>query len=116
MANNLRIFLIILILVSMYVIFRTIKKKKFSMKYGMYWNIVLLLLLILIIFPDIIEALANFLGFKEAPNMLYLIAIFILFYKVFTIYGIMCKLTDNNKEVIQELAILKYELEKKENK
>ena len=64
-------------------------------------------MLILVIFPNIIEFLATSLGFKEAPNMLFLIAIFILFYIVFAIYTTITKLIESNKIIVQELSILK---------
>ena len=112
MNINLRIFLIILILLSIYSIIRVINKKKLSMKYGMYWTIIFIFMLILIIFPNIIEAVASFCGFKEAPNMLFLIAIFILFYIVFRIYGTISKLQEINKSLVQELSILKKEKNK----
>ena len=110
MDFTLRIFLIILIIIGIYCIYKTIKRKKLSMKYGMYFSIIFGGLLILIIFPNIIESLANFLGFKEAPNMLFLIAIFILFYIVFAIYTTITKLSENNKVLVQELSMLKDEL------
>jgi len=112
MANNLKLFLILLLTIGIYMIFKTIKKKNLSMKYGMYWTFVFSFLLILIIFPRIIETLAHLCGFKEAPNMLFLIAIFILFYIVFNIYTSISKLIENNKIMNQELSILKAELQK----
>lgn len=113
MASNLKVFLICLIVLGIYMIFSTIKKKKLSMKYGMYWTLVGLFMLGLVIFPNIIEWLANICGFKEAPNMLFLIAIFLLFYIVFNIYTSISKIIENNKIMAQELSILKKELEKK---
>ena len=88
-------------------IFRTIKKKNLQIKYGMYWTLIFGIMLILIIFPNIIESIAKFCGFKEAPNMLFLLAIFILFYIVFRIYTTISKLQEINKSLVQELSILK---------
>lgn len=116
MNTHLRIFLTLLIIIGIYMIFKTIKKKKLSMKYGMYWTIVFALMLVIIIFPSIVEWLANICGFKEAPNMLFLIAIFLLFYIVFNIYTSISKLIENNKSMAQELSILKKELEKNSKK
>ena len=113
MELALRIFLIICILVGMLSVYKTIKKKNLSMKYGMYWTIIFCVMLIIIIFPNIIETIKTYLGFKEAPNMLFLIAIFILFYIVFAIYTSITKLTEMNKVLVQELSILKKELEEK---
>lgn len=113
MAISLRIFLIILLIIGIYMIFNTIKKKKLSMKYGMYWTIIFGFMLILILFPNIVEFFANICGFKEAPNMLFLISIFILFYIVFAIYTSISKLMLMNKNLIQEVSILKEELKKR---
>jgi len=79
----------------------------------MYWTIIFAIMLILIIFPSIVEWLAKLCGFKEAPNMLFLIAIFSLFYIVFNIYTSISKLIENNKSMVQELSILKEELKNK---
>ena len=114
MDNVLKLFLIILIFIGMLCVYKTIKKKNLSMKFGMYWTIVFFLMLILVIFPNIIECLAKILGFKEAPNMIFLIAIFILFYIVFAMYTTITKLQEMNKVLVQELSILKKEL--KDNK
>lgn len=113
MDFTLRLFLIILIVIGIISVYKTIKRKKLSMKYGMYFSIIFLAMLVLITFPNIIEALASLLGFKEAPNMLFLIAIFILFYIVFAIYTTITKLSETNKALVQELSMLKNELSKK---
>jgi hypothetical protein len=112
MNKSLQLFLIYLLIVGIYMIFRTIKKKKISMKYGMYWTIIFAVMLILIIFPNIIERLATLCGFEEAPNMLFLLSIFLLFYIVFRIYVTITKLQETNKTLVQELSILKKEIKK----
>lgn len=114
MDLNLKIFLTFLLLVGIISIYKTIKKKKLSMKFGMFWTIIFCFMLVLIIFPNIIEKLSQLLGFKEAPNMLFLIAIFILFYIIFVIYTTITKLSEANKSLIQELSILKKEIENRE--
>lgn len=113
MNTSLRLFLIILLFLGFYLIIKTIKKKKLSMKFGMYWTIVFAIMLILIMFPNIIESLAAFCGFQQAPNMLFLIAIFILFYIVFAIYTSISKLSEMNKTLVQEISLLKKEKNKK---
>ncbi len=113
MALNLKIFLILLSLFGFISIFKMIKAKHLSMKFGMYWTIVFIFLMLLIIFPNIIESLAHFLGFKEAPNLLFLIAIFLLFYIVFALYTTISKLQEMNRRLVQELSLLKHDLKKK---
>ena len=112
MDFTLRLFLLLLILIGILSVYKTIKRKKLSMKYGMYWTIIFIGMFMIVLFPSIIENLATFLGFKEAPNMLFLIAIFILFYIVFAIYTSITKLSEMNKILVQELSMLKKELEK----
>ena len=113
MDYKLRIFLIFLLVIGLIVIIKTIKTKHLSMKFGMYWTIVFIFLMLLIIFPNIIESLAHFLGFKEAPNLLFLIAIFLLFYIVFALYTTISKLQEMNRRLVQELSLLKHDLKKK---
>lgn len=107
MNLNLRIFIILLMCAGVYSIIRVIKKKNLSMKYGLYWTTIFIFMLILVIFPGIVEYIANLCGFKEAPNMLFLIAIFLLFYIVFRLYITISKLQEINKKLVQELSILK---------
>ncbi len=113
MEFNLRVFLIIFLIIGLIMIFKTIKNKNISMKYGMYWTLIFLIMLILIIFPNIIEYIANICGFKDAPNMLFLIAIFLLFYIVFAIYTSISKLYEINKSLVQEISILEEKINKK---
>ena len=113
MDLKLRIFLIILLVIGILAIIKTIKKQKLSMKYGMYWTLVFLIMLIFVVFPNIIEYLAKFCGFKEAPNMLFLIGIFVLFYIVFRIFISLSKLQEINRSLVQELSLMQYENMKK---
>lgn len=116
MNRNLQIFLIIFLLIGLYLVFKTVKKNRISMKYGMYWTIIFIFMLILIIFPNIIEYTSTICGFKEAPNMLFLIAIFVLFYIVFRLNLIISKINATNRKMIQEISLLKYEREKSHKK
>ncbi len=112
MDIKLRIFIILLILICLFSILKVIKLKKLDMRYGMYWSIIFIILLIMIIFPSIIENIAKLCGFKEAPNMLFLIAIFILFYIVFRIYITISRLQEVNRKLVQEISLLKEEKKK----
>ena len=107
MNFNLRIFLVILLFVAFYMIFKYIKSKRLSMKYGLYWTLIFLTLLLLIIFPTIVEKISDLCGFEEAPNMLFLISTFILFYIVFRINTSLSKLQQANREIVQEISIMK---------
>lgn len=113
MDFKLRIFLIVLLFIGIYMIFGTIKKKDLEVRYGMYWTIIFGFMLVLIIFPNIIEFIASLCGFKEAPNLLFLVAIFILFYIVFRIYITLSKLQEINRSLVQEISILKHDLKDK---
>lgn len=112
MNIHLRIFIILLMLLGIYSIIRVIKRKNLSMKYGLYWTIIFLFMLLLVIFPNIVENISSLCGFKEAPNMLFLIAIFIIFYIVFRLYITISKLQEMNKSLIQEISIMKKENKK----
>ena len=112
MNLNLRIFIILLMILGLWSIIKVVKKKNLSMKYGLYWSIIFIFMLVLVIFPNIVEKIASLCGFKEAPNMLFLIAIFILFYIVFRLYITISKLQEINRSLVQEISIMKKEAKK----
>ncbi len=113
MNLKLRIFLILLVIIGIYLVIKTISQKKLSMRYGMYWTIIFIIMLLLIMFPSIIENISKFCGFEEAPNMLFLISIFILFYIIFRLYITVSRVQEINKRLVQEISILKKENGKK---
>lgn len=116
MMLQLQIFLVCLIVIVLIFIFRFIKKKHLSMKYGIFWLLLLCLLLIPILFPKMVEVISEFLGFEVSSNMVFLFAFVFLFYVIFVLYINVSKLVDQNKTLTQELSLLKAKIEQEDQK
>lgn len=116
MNITLRIFLIILLLVFLALVFLQINKKKISMRYASLWIIIIFLLIIVTIFPGIIIKMANLLGFETTSNMVFLLGFFVLAYLIFVLTTNLSKANEKNKNLVQELSILKKKIEELENR
>lgn len=116
MNNNLKIFILIIILINLLLILKTLKSKKISIRYGVLWIILLILLVIAGLFPNVFIFVSNFLGFESASNMIFLLAFFFLFYLNFVLITNISLLNDKVKTLIQEVSILRERVDKNERK
>ncbi len=107
MDLTLKLFLICLLLFQLFLIVRTIKKKKLSMKYGSFWIFLLILMTIVVIFPSILFKASEFFGFEVASNMIFLIGFFFLFYIIFILTTSISIQNEKIKLLIQEVSLLK---------
>ena len=103
---------IIASILFMLFIIMLVRDNKLEEKYSILWFIFAILILILTIFPKIIDNVAKFFGIYYAPSLLFLIGFIVL-----TIYiiHISIVLTKQNKKIVklvQEHAILEDRLEK----
>ena len=114
MSNALKIFLVILLLISIILILRRLKNKKISIRYGVLWIILIVILIISIAFSDLYFILAKLLGFEKTSNMIFLFAFFFLFYLNFTLVTSVSVLNEKIKNLIQEVSLLKERVAKNE--
>lgn len=111
----LKIFLLLLLLFQVFLIVRTVKNKKLTMKYASFWVALILMMMIVVIFPEIVFKLSELAGFEEASNMVFLLGFFFLFYVSFIITTTISIQNEKIKLLIQEVSLLK-ESEKKDGK
>lgn len=116
---TLKIVLIILTLLYLYIVVKSVRKRKLQTSFSIFWIITGIILIIATLFPEPIEYIANILGFEKTSNMIFCLAIFIAFYLVFNLTILLSKEFNRNIGLIQEVSILKKrvnELEKDSNK
>ena len=107
MNTSLKIFLIILLLILLISIVKTIKGKKLSMRYGSFWFFLIIVMGIIVLFPQLLFKISNIFGFEVTSNMIFLLGFFFLFYIIF-ILTIGLSIQNNKiKTLIQEISILK---------
>lgn len=107
MSTALKIFLLLLLLFQLFLIVNTVKRKKLTMKYASFWICLILMMALVVIFPQIVFKLSSLLGFEKTSNMIFLLGFFFLFYVSFIITMSISIQNEKIKLLIQEVSILK---------
>ena len=116
MVMNLRIGLAIVILIAIVVVISSIKNKKLQLSFSIFTIIIGILMVIALLIPSLLDAIAGFLGFEVTSNMLFLVAIFIILYLIFRLMVIISSEYKKNVKLVQEISILKAKVEELEKK
>lgn len=113
MQLNLRIYLIIFSLILFAMTIRILQKGRMSEKYSLIWFTFALLILLVGLVPGFLTAISNFIGFEVLSN--FVIGVLLVLLTIITI--LLTVMIDGQKKkatlLIQEVSILKKELEDK---
>lgn len=85
MSDILRILLIVVSVVAGIYAVRKIRKSQMKIETAIFWFVLAVVLTVLSIFPQIVLFAAEKIGVESPVNLIYLIMIFLLFYKAFTL-------------------------------
>ncbi len=99
----------------LYIIFEMVRKKKIKEEYSILWFIMGLIFLFISAFPSIIDKLGNLFGIVYAPTLIILLLIAFILTVLIHFSVVLSKLSEKNKELIQEIGLLKYELDSFKN-
>ena len=105
MSDNLRYLLLAAALITAVWILRKIRKTKVKMEDAIFWIVVAVLLAMLGLFPGLTYWATNKLGMISPANLIFLIVIFLLLEKVFTLSILVSQLEDKVTTLSAELAI-----------
>ena len=85
MTFTLRLVLIIVSFLTFWFVMRKIRKSQILIEDAFYWVFFGVLLFILSVFPRIASCMATLLGFAAASNFVFVLVIFLLLFKLFTL-------------------------------
>ncbi len=85
MSDILRILLILVSVIAGIYAVKKIRKSQMKIENAIFWFVLAVVLAILSIFPEIVIFAAKKVGVESPVNLIYLIMIFLLFYKAFTL-------------------------------
>ncbi len=100
------ILLIIMVAIYLVVLYHMIKEHVTLLKYTLLWGLMGVILLVFALFPSSVMWLANLLGIYSDTNFLFLFMIGFEFILLFSLTHIVSRQNENNKRLVQELAIL----------
>jgi len=113
---KLQISLITGVILYFVVIIFFLKKKTLSLKYSLLWLFSGVIMLILAIFPSIMDWLINFIGIASVTNGLFTISIFMILIILMSLTAILSKMKEQNKKLVQEYALLEKRVREAENR
>ena len=109
MSTAIRIGLLIGALFMFFYVLRGVRKARFRAQETFFWLLISLIFVLLSIFPGIAGWFADALGVISAVNLVYLVVIFLLLVKVFTMDRKVAKMEHQLTGLVQKLAIKELE-------
>lgn len=116
MELPLRIALLVITLVYLFIVLKAIKHKKMQISFSIFWISTGVILIIALLIPNLIQDISAVLGFELTVNMIFCIAIFLAFYLIFQLNILLSKENRKNTLLIQEISLLKKEVEELKKK
>lgn len=105
MSLYLRLVLIVVSLLSFIFVVTNIRKSKVKMDTTFFWVAFSIFVLLLSIFPKIADWGAKMVGIAAPLNFVFLLIIFLLLYKTFTLTIEISRLQQKVEELVQNLAV-----------
>ena len=105
MSNTLRYLLLAAAIITAIWILRKIRKLKVKLEDAIFWIIFSVFLAILGIFPELTYWATGKIGLMSPANLIFLIVIFLLIEKVFTLSMVVSQLEDKVTTLSAELAL-----------
>lgn len=111
-STNLRITLIIGSVLFFIFIINMVRTKKLELKYALIWILTSVSFIIMSVFPQTVFFIAGLLEVEAASNAIFLCIIFLLLLMVFALTVAVSRQANRIKRLVQEVGLLKAELEK----
>lgn len=115
MQTSLKLALIVIVLLYIFFILKSVKRKNMRISYLIFWSITGVLLIIALLIPNLVENISKAIGFEMPINMIFSVAIFIILYLIYDLTTLISKEQNKNVMLIQEISILKKRVEELEN-
>lgn len=112
MTLRLQVILFLVSIAAFCFIFKLIAKGVLQLKYSILWLVVGILFTIMAVFPKILDIIAEVLGVVTPVNALFLIGYIFLLVLIFSLTMAVSKYSDKVRELAQQIALLKKEIEK----
>ena len=112
MQLRLQFVVIALIAVMLFFVIRMTRKKSIDLRYSIFWIGLCVIIIVISLFPNTLEGMANVIGVELASNMVFMLAIILLVMITFLLTASISRLSTKTKRLTQEIALLKRELYK----
>ncbi len=112
-SKNLFLMIVLIIFFLCFVVLSLVRKDKIPIKYAIVWLFAIVILLFIILVPNLMTKISNFLGFELLSNMILSLFIGILLFITLALTVMISSQKKKITQLIQEVSILKKEVEEK---
>lgn len=116
MNKNLQIFLIICLVFFLITIFSFIVKKRIDLKYSLVWLLADIVMLVVTIFPQIVDIIGAFIGIASPVNTIFLFGGMFIILIILTLTFIVSHMNNRIYKMVQSIALLEKRIRELENK
>lgn len=105
MSATIRIAILLAIAVY-FILFVLLKKRRLTLRYTLLWLFSGAAMLVLVLFPKLLERLTNLLGFRVQSNALFAILLFFTLLIMISLTSIISRQDEYIKRLVQNVALL----------
>lgn len=105
-SRKLQIAMLIAVALYFLIVFRLLKRKSLNLKYTLLWLLSGGIMLVLAVFPQILNYLAALVGVYDPTNALFAFMFFCVIIILMSLTAIVSKLNEKSKQAIQALALM----------
>lgn len=109
-----QVLVVMVAIIALLYIMQLIRKKKMELKYALLWIVLLICILIMGIFPQLINVLANFFGVQTPVNILFFVGFCFSLLIIFSLSTALSRNSEKIKKIAQELALLQKQNDNKD--
>lgn len=105
MSLRLRIVMAVILLAALITIINMVRKRALELKYVLGWIVCVITLLIIDIFPELIDNLNVFLGIKTPINTIFFLGFLFALIIIFSLTVALSRVTDRVRKLAQMVAL-----------
>lgn len=116
MTLQLRIIIFVLLLLALIMFFHRIKNQKLALQYSLSWLMLLVFILLVVIFPKLLNYASELLGIELPINMVFFFGFIFTLLIVYNLTVAISKMSNEIKDLTQKIALMEKELHDDEKK
>ena len=111
-SNRSIIFAVGASVIALLVILELVRRRRLREEHSLLWLATAIVMLVVGVWRELLHSLAAAVGIVYPPNLLFLLAALFLLFMQLYLSTVITKLTQENKEIAQQVALLHYEVER----
>lgn len=111
MLDRAMIFGLLASVATLALVLELVRRRRLREEYSLLWLATALVLIVLSLSRPLLDVLAEIVGIFYPPSALFLVAVVFILFMLLHFSTVLTRLAQENKEIAQQLAILRWQLE-----